>query len=304
MNELNVAAVVLSWVDASDENAALQWLPSDAPEGDGTYSCPTLYVGNSTGETIRQLIHDNQISDMSVILDAPSYEAPTYTLISHLEGTGKTNNSIVLYTHSDGPSIIEENGPIMLLTLAEYFSRNLPFINLDLVMTTGHLSGDKLNESDWMGQRPDLMANAYAEISIEHFGAIEWKDVQTESGPVYTATGWTEPMWTFANGSSESDAMRSTYLEAFEGSPDYLRMALLQPLRVNGVRSKWYGVGGASKWGYSDVPSVGIIPQPDYLWASMIDGGYSKYDHDQAVAQLEVIIRAIKSLDQQFCSGQ
>jgi hypothetical protein len=49
-----------------------------------------------------------------------------------------------------------------------------------------------------MGQRPDLMANAKASINIEHLGAIEFKDVQTLFGPVYTATGRLEPMWTFA----------------------------------------------------------------------------------------------------------
>jgi hypothetical protein len=100
MNQLNVSAVILSWVNTSDENAALQWLPSSAPSGNGTYDCPTLYVGNSTGERIRGLIRNNQISNMSVVLDAPSLQSPTYTLIGHLNGTGNSNRSILLYTHS------------------------------------------------------------------------------------------------------------------------------------------------------------------------------------------------------------
>lgn len=128
MNSLNVSAVILSWVDTSDENGALQWLPNVAPPGDGVFSCPTLYVGNSTGESIRSLIKANELGSMTVVLDAPSYEAPTYTLISHLQGRKNSTDTILLYTHSediphimpitfakapeigDGPSIIEENG--------------------------------------------------------------------------------------------------------------------------------------------------------------------------------------------------
>jgi hypothetical protein len=303
MNELNVSAVILSWVNTSDENGALQWLPNDAPPGNETNTCPTLYVGNSTGETIRSLLADDQIETMTVVLDAPSVQSPTFTLIGHLDGKATTNDTILLYTHSDGPTIIEENGPIMMLTLAEYFARQLPNINLDLIMTTGHLSGGKLNESDWMGQRPDLMANARASINIEHLGAIEWKDVQTPDGPKYTATGRLEPMWTFANSSHASDNMRSVYLESFDGSPDFLRMALLDPRVVNGKRSQWYGVGGSSTLGHSNIPTVGIIPQPDYLWASMTDGGWSKYDQDQAVAQLEVLINVITTIDDMWTNG-
>ncbi|KAK8118368.1 uncharacterized protein PG998_002994 [Apiospora kogelbergensis] len=219
MNQLNISAAILSWVDTSDENAALQWLPSRAPPGNATNTCPTLYVGNSTGEVIRGLIEGNQIANMTVVLDAPSEDAPTFTMLGRLEGSSGLNKSILLYTHSsepftdtcaslrqagDGPSIIEENGPLMLLTLAEYFARNKPSITLDLVITTGHLSGGKLNESAWMGQRPDLMENAYASISIEHLGAIEWKDHQTSSGPIYSATGLMEPMWTNAYAKSQA----------------------------------------------------------------------------------------------------
>lgn len=37
--------------------------------------------------------------------------------------------------------------------------------------------------------------------------------------------------------------------------------------------------------------------------ASMIDGGWSKYDHGQAIAQLEVLIRVVKTLDSQYVAG-
>lgn len=62
-----------------------------------------------------------------------------------------------------------------------------------------------------------------------------------------------------SNSSVNSANMRTVYTESFDGSPDSLRMALLNPLTVNGVRSQWYGVGGSSALGYSHIPTVGYV---------------------------------------------
>jgi len=35
----------------------------------------------------------------------------------------------------------------------------------------------------------------------------------------------------------------------------------------------------------------------------MIDGGWSKYDHEQAIAQLEVLIKVVTRLDRQYIAG-
>ncbi|KAI1328526.1 hypothetical protein F5Y16DRAFT_150018 [Xylariaceae sp. FL0255] len=79
MNELNVSAAILSWVDTSDEDAALQWLPSDAPDGeDPSYACSTLYVGNSTSQANRNLIQEDRIINMALTLDAPGMSADSY----------------------------------------------------------------------------------------------------------------------------------------------------------------------------------------------------------------------------------
>lgn len=91
--------VIASWVNTSDENGALQFLPNDgAPNG--LYDVPGLYVGNSTGEVIRDLIRKNEVDTATVVLDAPSYIAPSQTVLGHLVGTSGTNSTIIVYTHS------------------------------------------------------------------------------------------------------------------------------------------------------------------------------------------------------------
>ncbi|KAJ7696507.1 hypothetical protein B0H17DRAFT_400531 [Mycena rosella] len=183
IKELGVSAVITSWVHTSDENGALQYLPNDGAVGNGTlYDVPALFVGNSTGETIRQLVGSGKVQSATVVLDAPSSWAASSTVIGHLAGKAGTNDSIIIYTHSDGPSIIEENGPILLLAMAEYFAAHPLSINIDFVITTGHMSGHHLNESSWMDERPALMQNAKAAIVCEHFGGE--REVLDEKVPI------------------------------------------------------------------------------------------------------------------------
>ncbi|KAF8231530.1 hypothetical protein L208DRAFT_1276713 [Tricholoma matsutake] len=106
-----------------------------------------------------------------------------------------------------------------------------------------------------------------------------------------------------SNDSSASNLLHSLYFESFVDTPDSLRMALLAPQTVNGTVYQWYGAGGSSTLGGSKIPTIGIIPQPDYLWASMVDGGWSRVDMREVITQLNVIISLISRLDEKFASG-
>ncbi|KAJ3865735.1 hypothetical protein EV359DRAFT_38130 [Lentinula novae-zelandiae] len=107
-----------------------------------------------------------------------------------------------------------------------------------------------------------------------------------------------------ANDSSASDFLHELYIDAFNGTLDSLRMAMVSPQVVDGTKSTWYGAGGSSILGYSNIPTVGIIPQPDYLWASMVDGGWSRLNISEAMEQIHVILRLLTMLDDAFASGQ
>ncbi|KAJ7031124.1 hypothetical protein C8F04DRAFT_1111604 [Mycena alexandri] len=100
-----------------------------------------------------------------------------------------------------------------------------------------------------------------------------------------------------SNSSKASSTLHQLYQNAFAGTPDALRMAMIAPKELNGSRSMWYGVGGSGTLGRSTIPTIGIIPQPDYLWTSMIDGGWSKLDIPTVVTQINVMLKLITSLD-------
>ncbi|KAF9446851.1 hypothetical protein P691DRAFT_672671, partial [Macrolepiota fuliginosa MF-IS2] len=106
------------------------------------------------------------------------------------------------------------------------------------------------------------------------------------------------------NDQNHSDLLHQLYTEAFEGTSEQLRMALLAPQVIGNMTYQWYGAGGSSVLGRSDLPTIGIIPQPDYLWAAMPDGGWSKLDIDMAIEQIHVVLRTIVGLDGMYSAGQ
>jgi hypothetical protein len=100
--DLGVKGIISSWVHTSDENAALQFLPNAGARGDGNlFNVPSLYVGNSTGELIRTMVRNGEVKTATIVLDAPSYEAPTKTVIGYLQGLAGRDDSLLLYTHSE-----------------------------------------------------------------------------------------------------------------------------------------------------------------------------------------------------------
>lgn len=48
---------------------------------------------------------------------------------------------------------------------------------------------------------------------------------------------------------------------------------------------------------------ISIIPQPDYLWAALSDGGWSKLDVPTAVEQINVVLRLLTALDARHSEG-
>ncbi|KAF9267946.1 hypothetical protein L218DRAFT_654296 [Marasmius fiardii PR-910] len=203
-------------------------------------------------------------------------------------------------------TVKKKTGPILLLAMAEALAPAGLDINVDFVITTGHMSGGHLNESLWKDQEPgpSIIKNAKAIISCEHFGAIEWKDEVQDGKLVYSSQDNLEPMWTMANDTNHSELLQQLYLDSFEGTSSQLRMALLAPQVVQGKLARWFGVGGIAQFGHTNIPTLGIIPQPDYLWAAMVDGGWSKLNIPIAIEQVNVILRLVEKLNEQHASGQ
>ena len=189
-------------------------------------------------------------------------------------------------THTDGTNATEENGGVAILALAEYFSK---FDKADrkrtlvFPLTTGHFALPWVPSiRGFIGAHPDLMKQAVAAVTIEHLGCKEWID---NAQMQYVDTGKNE--WSVAI--TETKATGELFVEELRGSEDRAGV-------VNPVHGGWLGEGSAlAKAG---IPTIGYIPQPNYLLASPANGCIDKLDGALMHSQIEVFAKTIHRFDQ------
>src|SRR5262249_23992415 len=142
-----------------------------------------------------------------------------------------------------------------ILALAAYFvklpKRDRPR-TMVFPLTTGHFA------SPWVPsirgvieKHPDVIKKAVAAVTVEHLGCREWLD---DAAFRYRATGKNE--WSVAITPNETTGR--LMVDAARGSLD--RVAVVNP-----VDGGWLGEGSALS--RAGIPTIGYIPQPNYLLA-------------------------------------
>jgi hypothetical protein len=272
-------AVILGWTDISDANAADQYTPFSRPP----QNIPALYVGRESTARLRALAGNN--TRVTVVLEADVIpDSPTRTILATLPGAS-SDEVIIVNTHTDGTNATEENGGIAILALAKYFSK-MPKMSrkrtLVFPLATGHFA------SPWVPsirgvieKHPDLIKKAVAAVAIEHLGCREWMD---DSSWNYKATGKNE--WSVAISPLKSTA--DVMLEGLQGSQDRAGV-------VNPAHGGWFGEGGSLA--RAGIPTIGYIPQPNYLLAAPANGCIEKLSPELMHSQIEVFARVIRKMD-------
>ena len=272
--------VILAWTDVSDANAADQYTPfSRPPQG-----VPGLYVGRETGAKLKQLAANGARATLTLEADVFP-DTPTETLLATLPGA-TSDEVIIVNTHTDGPNATEENGGLGILALAKYFSR-LPRSErrrtLVFPLTTGHFAGPWVPSMRGIIQKyPDLIKKTVAALTVEHLGCKEWAD---DTSFRYTATGENE--WAVAI--TEMAGPGRILVEALEGSGDWKTAV------VNPVHGGWLGEGGSLA--RAGVPTIGYIPQPNYLLAGPANGCIEKLSAERLHSEIEVFAKVIHKMD-------
>ena len=272
-------AVILAWTDVSDANAADQYTPfSRPPQG-----IPGLYVGRDTGARLKALAASG--AKATVVLEAQTFpDTPTDTLIATLPGAS-SDEIVIVNTHTDGPNATEENGALGIIALAKYFSK-LPKSarkrTLVFPLTSGHFA------SPWvpsirgvMEKRPQLIKKAVAAVTVEHLGCLEWMD---DAAGRYRATGKNE--WSVAI--TPDARMGAIMVDALKGSRD-------RAAAVNPANGGWLGEGGGLS--RAGIPTIGYIPQPNYLLAGPADGCINKLSPELLHSQITVFAKVLHAVD-------
>ncbi|MGH9142812.1 MAG: hypothetical protein ACRD2I_16900, partial [Vicinamibacterales bacterium] len=271
-------AVILGWTDVSDANAQDQYTPfSRPPQG-----IPGLYVGRGTLARLRAL---GSGAGATVVLEAETVpDTPTDTLIATLPGV--TDEVVIVNTHTDGPNATEENGALGILALAQYFSR-IPKAErkrtLVFPLTTGHFAGPWVPSIRGVIEKhPDVIKRAVAAVTVEHLGCREWMD---DASMRYAATGKNE--WSVAI--TPDKTLGRALVEALQGSRDRAGV-------VNPVNGGWLGEG--SSLSRAGIPTIGYIPQPNYLLAGPADGCIEKLSPELMHSQIQVFARLLHAIEE------
>jgi hypothetical protein len=271
--------VILAWTDISDANAADQYTPFSRPP----QNIPGLYVGRDTGARLRSLAGTG--AKATVVLEADVFpDTPTETLIATLPGAS-SDELIIVNTHTDGPNATEENGAIGILALMKYFSR-IPKgerkRTIVCPLTTGHFAGPWVPSiRGIISKYPELFKKAVAGVTVEHLGCREWMD---DAALHYRDTGRAE--WSVAI--TPSKPMADLLIDALQGSRDRAGV-------VNPVGGGFLGEG--SSLSRAGVPTIGYIPQPNYLLAGPANGCIEKLSAELMHSQIQVFAKLIHRID-------
>lgn len=240
---------------------------------------PALFVGQDTGEAVRRLAKLGARARLTLDAQWVASNVPSLTAIL----PGRSDEVMIINTHTDGQNFIEENGCMTLVQLARHFvslsgderlRRTLVFVGWP-----GHMTGVLPECEGWCREHPELMKRAAAAFTIEHLGAPEWEDIP---GKGYGPTGRNEYMNFATTGGVLTDWVK-------EGFTTF-------DLGEHGIQHG-PGITTGAVFHESGVPHVGVIGGPNYLLGVVANGHMDKLDADLAARQTAMLAELIKRAD-------
>jgi len=269
------AKAVVFVVDKSFDEVAGNWSPHTGPY----QPLPALVLDRVAGAALRAQAAAGPT--VRLTLDAPLKKTVVRSITAVLPG--RSDEALIVNTHTDGQNFVEENGCIALVHLARHFSslprRQRLRRTLILAAWPGHMAGTLPQAPGWIVTHPDLVKRAAAAVTIEHLGASAWVDTP---GQGYHATGKNEAyVLSVTRG-------RPTELAKKGVAKHKLQEHVVVPAPGISVGSAFHEVG---------VPHVGGIAGPSYLLVVSKNGELDKLDAKLAVRQTAFYADVIRGLD-------
>jgi hypothetical protein len=156
---------------------------------------PTLYVDRESG---RQLLADAKSGRKATLrLVAQVEPTETYQLFAYLPGRDygtPRDEKILLITHTDGPSISQDDGAYGILGIVRYFSQipqaQRPRTLMLFLDNRHYMPGAEraFAKQNWMDQHPQAWNSVVGVIGFEHLGQREY----VEKDGVFKRTGLVE----------------------------------------------------------------------------------------------------------------
>ena len=232
------------------------------------FGVPTLLLDRKAGEIVKQAALEGKNATLKLLAKEETVE--TYQLIGYLPGKNygtPKDKQIILITHTDGPSISQENGAFGLLGIVAYFSHipqdERPRTLMIFFDSRHYMPGKEQQwaKEDWFAKHPEARKPIVGLIAMEHLGQIEYHEV----GDVYEPTGLVEPsfLWTQNNQKLIDMAIKAVKDNEW---PRVQVQCVDRPGIHGESQGIWYGMGKiARKW---HIPAFATMGTQGAYWAT------------------------------------
>jgi hypothetical protein len=240
------------------------------------YGFPSVYLDNTNGDRV---IADAKAHAMATIrVEGRHVQSQAYELIAYLPGRNygtDKDEQIQLRTHTDGPSISQDDGAFGLLGVVKYMS-NIPQKDrprsLLIELDCRHFMPGA--ERTWQAQDyfvkfPNARDKVVGLIAMEHMGQIDY----VFDGDDLAPSGRSMQTWIYSP--TDQKMIDYAYQAAQENRiPSAIVRAPGQPGVHGKSQGPWYGMGGVSR--FLGLPAFSMQGDLGAYWA--FSGRINRFD--------------------------
>lgn len=255
------------------------------------YDFPSVYVDGCEGDAVIADARARRSATLRV--EGRRVQAEAWQLVAHLPGRDygtDRDQKVHLRTHTDGPSISQDNGAFGLLAVVRYMA-NLPqaqrprtlMIELDCRHFMPGAEAAWAHQ-DYFEKHPDARDGVVALVAMEHLGQIDY----VADGDDIRPSGRSMPTWIYASSAPEmiEAACRAARNQRL---PSAIVRSPGRPGFNGGSQGPWYGM---SKDGQRlGLPTFGVQGDLGAYWA--FSGRIDRFDPRAFRRQVAVFVQLI-----------
>jgi hypothetical protein len=250
------------------------------------HDAPTVFVDREAGKAV--IADAKRGAQARIKLVATVKPVQTWQTIAYLPGKHygtSQDEQIQITTHSDGPSISQDDGPLGLLAAVKYFSKipkaQRPRTLLFFADNRHYMPGMEraFEQHDWFHKHPEARTKVKAVLGLEHLGEREY----FEKGEQYTPTGQADDIRVWVTNNQKLVDVSIAAVKEHQLPNTYVRN-VDRPGVAGKPQGGWRGLAG---WGRrAGLPTFALMGDLDAYWstASRLD----RFDADLFVKQVAV----------------
>jgi hypothetical protein len=258
------------------------------------YNAPTVYVDREAGKAV--VADAKRGAQANIKLLATVKPVQTWQLLAYLPGKNygtPQDEQIQITTHSDGPSISQDDGAFGLLATIKYFAKipqaQRPRTLLMFVDNRHYMPGMEraFEEHDYFHKNPQARAKVKAVLGLEHLGQKEYY----EDGEKYVPTGQADDVRVWVTNNQRMIDMAIQAVKDNKVPNTYVRN-IDRPGVAGKSQGSWLGLAG---WGRrAGLPSFALMGDLDAYWttASRLD----RFDADLFVKEVGAFVQMTGNL--------